>query len=230
MMVWILYLFLAGSLPADPIAEWNHFEKAVRDGTLPKEEAKKQFPALYAGMKNLCSGFPSKQPASWVFPVQDHGNRDMGAGGFQPHIRYGDSPIRGYDFYDGNRHGGHPAYDIFVRHGKPAVALAPVDLFILSIESNWEPGSEIRGGRYVWALDPGRDFLFYFAHLDEILVKPGSVCKAGEIVGTVGRTGKNAYPRRSPTHLHLMVLKVQEGNLIPVDYLPYLQSGRRPRK
>ena len=220
-------LFLAFAGAPDPIAEWNHFEKSVRDQTIRKEEAKKKFPLIFQSLKDLCRNYSFGQESPWLFPVQGYGVKDMGAGGFQPDIRYASS-IKGYDFYDGNRHGGHPAYDIFIRDQnqdsiddrthRPVMILAPVDLLILSIEANWNTDSETRGGRYIWALDPLHDRIFYFAHLNEIRTNAGAFCRTGSIIATVGRTGKNAQPSRSPTHLHFMVLNIKESVLIPFDY------------
>jgi peptidoglycan LD-endopeptidase LytH len=96
--------------------------------------------------------------------------------------------------------------------------VAPVDLLILSAENDWAPGSSIRGGRYVWALDPLQDRIFYFAHLNEIRTNPGVFCAAGSAIGTVGRTGRNAAPSRSSTHLHFMVLEIKGCALTPIDY------------
>lgn len=232
MVVAFFLLFFLGATP-DPVANWNHFEKSVRDQTITKEQARKEFPALYQELKALCSKYRFKPASSWSFPIQGYGVRDMGAGGFLPNIRYGSSPIKGYDFYDGNRHGGHPAYDIFIRDrnfdslddktGKPVAIVAPVDLLILSTEDIWAPGSQIRGGRYVWALDPSRDQMFYFAHMNTIAAHAGDFLAAGSTIGTVGRTGKNATPTRSPTHLHMMVLMVKNAQLIPIDFKPLLK-------
>jgi peptidoglycan LD-endopeptidase LytH len=229
----LIMLLLAIANPADPVAEWDHFEKSVRDQTIKKEEARKRFPALYKALKELCGKHPFTQRSSWQFPVQGYGVKDVGKGGFQPDIRYGSSPIKGYNFYDGNRHGGHPAYDIFIHDknqdsmddhtGKPVKVLAPADLLILSVERNWESNSELRGGRYCWALDPLHDRIFYFAHLSETLADAGAFCPAGSAIGTVGRTGKNASPSRSQTHLHFMVLEIKEANLLPFDYFSFLK-------
>jgi peptidoglycan LD-endopeptidase LytH len=228
MMQSLLLLLLIAASPPDPIRDWGRFINSVRDQTIPKAEAGKQFPAIFGGLKSICRKYPFQRPASWVFPLQGYGPGDIGAGGFRPNIRYGSSPIKGYDFYDGDRHGGHPAYDIFIRDRnqdalddktrKPVTVLAPVDLLILSANSHWEPGLQIRGGCYVWALDPLQDQIFYFAHLKEIQVQAGAFIKAGSSIGTVGRTGTNAWPARSPTHLHFMVLTVKENALVPFDY------------
>jgi hypothetical protein len=153
---------------------------------------------------------------------------DVGRGGFRPGIRYGSSSIKGYDFYDGNLHGGHPGYDIFIhdanqdciddRTGKAVTVVAPVNLLILSAYRDWRQGSALRGGNYVWGLDPILDQLYYFAHLDSVLVSGGIVLPAGGKIGTVGRTGKSAFESRSPSHLHMMILMVEENELVPFNY------------
>jgi peptidoglycan LD-endopeptidase LytH len=228
MIAALIVSFWIAVVPPDPIAEWGRFINSVRDQTIPKEEAIKQFPILYPAIKIFCRAYPFRSVTAWVFPLNGYGIKDIGAGGFRPEIRYGSSPVKGYDFYDGDRHGGHPALDIFIHDRnrdalddisrKQVAVLAPVDLLILNVYRDWKPGSEIRGGRYVWALDPLHDQIFYFAHLNEIHTQSGAFVKAGSTIGTAGRTGKNAFPSRSPTHLHMMVLTVNGSALFPFDY------------
>jgi peptidoglycan LD-endopeptidase LytH len=105
--------------------------------------------------------------------------------------------------------------------------VAPIDLVVISINPQWKKGSGLRGGRYVWALSPSEDLLFYFAHLDSVSAAGGAFCRAGEKIGTVGRTGKNAALRTSKTHLHMMVLKVTGNTLTPLDFYPRLSTSRR---
>jgi hypothetical protein len=225
-------LFLSAA--QTPVAGWEEIEKAVRDQAIKKEDARREFPNVYKGLKGICKNYTFNADSKWLFPVKGYGKKDVGKGGFRPDTYYSSSPIKGYDFYDGNLHWGHPAYDIFIhdkdqdskddRTGRPVSVIAPVDILILSVETAWEQGSEIRGGCYIWALDPVHDQLIYFAHLNDVRVKPGTFIKAGAEIGTVGRSGKNAYPPRSPTHLHLMVLKVYGATLIPLDYIHYLDK------
>jgi hypothetical protein len=231
-----IVLLSAALVSAGTIDEWDQFEKQVRDQTINKDSARTIFPALF---RSLCgySGkdtFTARMP--WLFPVEGYGMHDVGKGGFKPGIYYGGSGIKGYDFFDGNRHGGHPAYDIFIRDtnrdsrddraGKPVNVIAPADMLVLSVNASWEAGSAIRGGRYVWALVPDSGLLLYFAHLDSITAAPGAIARAGEKIGTVGRSGKNAAAATSPTHLHLMVLKVEQGKIKPLDFL---QLFSRPK-
>jgi len=219
--------FAAASLAApSPLQEWDRFEKSVRDQRLPKDSLRALFPPLYRALR----GSPSApdRDSVWVFPVQGYSLASVGKGGFRPAIRYGGSSIQGYDFFDGNRHGGHPAYDIFIRDkdrdcrddrtGAKVPVLAPVRLVVLSTEREWQPGSGLRGGKYLWAMAAGSDLLLYFAHMDSLIANPGDTVAAGGRLGMVGRTGTNAYATRSPTHLHFMVLKVGNGVPEPFDY------------
>jgi hypothetical protein len=212
------------------IDKWDDFEKAVRDGKILKDSAKKAFPYLYQELKKYAEKYKfDTLTASWSFPVEGYGMNALGKGGFKPDIYYGGSTIKGYNFYDGNKHGGHPAYDIFIHDKnqdciddndrKPVNIAAPVDLIILSIFKAWVRGSGIRGGNYVWALDPIENRIFYFAHMDSIFVKGGDFCKKGKPIATMGRSGKNAWVERCPTHLHMMVLKIEGEELKPIDYL-----------
>jgi hypothetical protein len=228
MNIRLFILCLAFQSLADPIAQWGAFEVKVRDQTVAKPDAKNEFGKIYDSLITACCGDSFARAEKWLFPVAGYSAKDMGKGGFQPHIRYGSSPVKGYDFFDGNRHGGHPAYDIFIRDtnqdclddrtGKPVAVVAPVDLLVLSVNCCWQPGSEIRGGKYIWALYPPGNLLLYFAHLDTINVASGRRCQAGDTLAAIGRTGKNAVPKRSPTHLHFMALEVTGDSLKPMDW------------
>lgn len=225
---------MASALSGSPLEAWNRYEKQVRDQSLPKDTLIARVPAVYASIRGLAAE-PSRDTGFlWGIPVAGASLRDVGKGGFRPGIRYGGSKVKGYDFFDGNLHGGHPAYDIFIRDKDrnakddgtdlPVEVLAPEDMILISKEDSWTPGSDMRGGKYAWALIPRADMLIYFAHLDTIYANPGDRVTAGKSFGRVGRTGKNAWAARSPTHLHFMVLRVAGGALRPVDYFPFFRK------
>lgn len=240
-MRWVRRLFwlpvLWGWAYADPIAEWGRYEKLVRDQAGPKDSLKAAFPEIWSSLRAPDPGgvAPRRPDTPWVFPLAGYTLASVGKGGYRPDIRYGGSPVKGYDFFDGNRHGGHPAYDIFIRDrdrdsrddrtGKPVPVIAPVDLIVLSTEPAWDPGSALRGGKYLWAKAVRSDRLLYFSHLDSVGGRPGDTLAAGFPLGTVGRTGKNAHAKRSPTHLHFMVLRVEDGRPVPLDPYPFLAKA-----
>ena len=199
--------------------EWNTLEKNIRDSKISGTDAKKNFSELIQKIKIYADSLNPQYSEKWAFPVKNYSSTSIGKGGFRP---------QGYNFFDGNKHGGHAAYDIFVydnnqdciddKTKKPVDIIAPVDLLILSVNSGWEKTSQIRGGNYIFGYNSKANMIFYFAHLDSIFVSGNSMIKQGLKLATLGRTGKNAFPQRSPTHLHFMVLKVSGESLIPFDY------------
>ena len=129
----------------------------------------------------------------------------------------------GFDLFDYAVRGSHPAQDIFIRDrnqdsvddrdGQPVDVLSMSEGIVLAIETGWAPGSEYRGGNWIWVYDPVRNGLFYYAHNNTVSVAMGDWVRAGEKIAEVGRSGFNAYKARSPTHLHLMYLQLQPNGL-----------------
>jgi murein DD-endopeptidase MepM/ murein hydrolase activator NlpD len=71
---------------------------------------------------------------------------------------------------------------------------------------------------------------FYYAHLSKIFVEVGRIVSKGERLGTVGRTGLNAYPIKSPTHLHFVVHQSINGYPKPMNpYMELIKVSREER-
>ena len=89
---------------------------------------------------------------------------------------------------------------------------------VVETRKNWTPEMmDIKGGNIVYVYDNFSDGLFYYAHMNKVYVNVGDFVMPGTVLGIMGRTGKNAYPLRSPTHLHLMYVKNHDGDLTPVN-------------
>src|SRR5688572_2508833 len=117
-------------------------------------------------------------------------------------------------FYGDKRDGGkrkHEGVDIFAKKGTAVVA--PADGYVSRV------GTSNLGGKYVWLTDSKRGHSYYFAHLDQQLVKTGRKIKQGEQLGTVGNTG-NA--RHTPSHLHFGIY--QSGSKDPIHYIRSLEA------
>lgn len=113
----------------------------------------------------------------------------------------GVSPEKVPDTYWQARDGGartHQAVDILAKRGTP----------VLSADS----GTVLRltrstlGGITIYATDPARRFVFYYAHLEGYAegLREGKAIAQGEVIGYVGTTG-NA-PKNTP-HLHFQVMR-----------------------
>lgn len=217
----------------DPIVEWQKYEVLVRDGKIDKLVAKQKLVEIKSLIDKYCRNKNFKKTYSniWTFPVENYDSKSIGGkdgNGFKPNIIYGPYGVKGYDFFDGNKHGGHPAYDIFIidknqdclddRTLLPVNILSMKDCIVLSVNTNWQKGSQLRGGNYIWTYDPQEEMFLYYAHLDKIFVHPGQIVKSGEKIATVGRTGLLADNKKSPTHVHIMVLKYRGGILEPYDF------------
>lgn len=136
------------------------------------------------------------------FPVQGHGNSDIGS-------RWG-APR------DGGRRK-HKGIDIFAPRGTPL--LAATNGVISSVRNRG------LGGKQVWLQDVERGQSLYYAHLDSQMVTKGQRVVIGDTLGTVGNTG-NA--RNTPPHLHFGIYKWQGGAVDPEPFVA-LQSTDLPK-
>ena len=137
--------------------------------------------------------------ASILFPVSGRTFHDVGS-------RFGDPR-------DGGRRD-HHGLDIFAPRGTPVVA--SVDGLVRSTRVGG------LGGKTVWVRDTSTGANYYYAHLDEQMVREGQRVAAGDTLGTVGNTG-NA--RTTPPHLHFGIYANGPHDPWPFVFLPRM----RPR-
>jgi hypothetical protein len=165
--------------------------------------------------------------AAW-FPLKGYGPKHVGGtrgDGYRPSR---------YEFVGPKRRIGHPALDLFVYDGNqdslddrtrsPIEVLALAEGIVVSTFSDWtptpqEPGNGKRGGNYIWIYHPSLQIFSYYAHLQDIKVTLGERVAGGQPIATLGRTGTNAFPERSPTHLHLMLLWAKD--MTPVKLIRF---------
>lgn len=218
----LIMLFVSANIFAGTAAQnWEKLEKKVRENAIGFARAK----AFVRAMRPQLDAYYYEAScdtgtARFVFPVEGYGKTSIGGkkgSGYIP---------KGYNFYDADKHGDHPAYDIFIRDrnhdllddrtGRPVRILSATAGVVVSINTGWVKDSKTRGGNYVWVYDPELKGLFYYAHMNTVSVTTGDILKAGQALGTVGRTGKNAAAKRSPTHLHFMFLSYgKDGTMKP---------------
>jgi len=201
----------------NPCDEFNELNTKVRDGLISRNDARDEIRKLLPLIKEyfLKNGGNEISDKDWVFPLRGYTSASIGGvngSGYKP---------KGYDYFDGNRHGGHPAHDIFIHDrnfddlddntGEPVDILTISNGVVVACEPDWQADSDLRGGKYIYIYDPSYEGIFYYAHNSRIFVKPGDIVNAGDKIAECGRTGLNAYKTRSPTHLHLMFLQVNDG-------------------
>jgi len=227
----IISLVLISAVPSygSVCDDWNDLEKTIRDNRIDRNAATRKIIELDRGLLKSYAGRTGSSP--YHFPVKGYGPRSIGG-------RHGnDYQPAGYDFFAGNRHGGHPAHDLFIRDkrrsgldngtGKPAEIVAFADGVVIAVNPVWEYPSPVRGGRYIWIFDPQENRFYYYAHLEKVLAAPGDIVRAGDKIALLGRSGKNAWPKRSPTHLHFMCLSFNNGRMTPRNtFLDLLDTAR----
>ncbi len=222
----------APEAPSPLCTAYNEFNTLIRDGRISKTAARRELPVKLAGIRAEYyqrggRDYPSNE---WVFPVAGYTTGAIDKGRSHGFIS------SGYDFFSGNRHGGHPAYDIFIhdrnqdnrddRSGKTVEVLSMTGGIVVALEKKWQQGSTLRGGKYIWVYDPANDLLVYYAHNEELFVEVGTIVKPGDVVATVGRSGLNAAKKRSPTHLHFSVLEIRNGQPVPLPVYQKLQQAK----
>lgn len=207
--------------------KFNDFNNLVLKGGVKKPEAQKQFKSLlkHVSFREMIRNEIIPLKTFWVFPLK--GYKSSAIGGTHGNGYFD----KGYRYLDGNKHGAHPAHDIFINDkdqdciddhtGKPVDVIAVDNGWVIACTNQWEPSSDMRGGKFIWIYHPATKVFTYYAHNNSIFVRPGIYVKQGQKIAEVGRTGYNAYKKRSPTHLHFSAFKLVDG--IPVPYNPYEQ-------
>jgi peptidoglycan LD-endopeptidase LytH len=217
----------------NPCVQFDRLNTFVRDGLIDRETARNGIKELLPRLKAYfyANGGTDSPENEWVFPVQGYNQKSIGGVNGNGYIP------KGYDYFDGNKHVGHPAHDIFITDKnqdglddnthKPVNVLAMKSGVVVATANEWAVGSDLRGGKYVYVFEPLTNSLIYYAHNSEVFVKPGDVVKAGGILATVGRSGKSANASRSPTHLHIARFAVaDDGYPKPYDLYQVLLKAR----
>jgi murein DD-endopeptidase MepM/ murein hydrolase activator NlpD len=219
----------------NPCVDFDRLYAAIRDGRADRPIARDEIRTLLPRIRDYFDTHGGTVVATdaWRFPLAGYAAEAIGGRNGSGYV------AAGYDYFDGYKSRGHPGHDLFIHDrnqdelddvtGKPVLVLSISSGIVVAYAPEWERGSVLRGGRYLYIYDPARNGMFYYAHNRTVLVKPGDIVTPGQAIATVGRSGRNASSPRSPTHLHVMFLAIEDGYPKPRDiYLELLRLGRRP--
>jgi murein DD-endopeptidase MepM/ murein hydrolase activator NlpD len=206
---------------------WQSTERMVRDRRITRKDARQRFTWAFELIRERADVTASSQ--AWAFPLAGLRTGRYYQGSYRP---------KGFDFYAGSGKGSrHPAVDIFVRDrrrrgiddatGRPVHVISSFDGIVVAAQPGWKAKDKTRGGVYTYVLQPATGYIAYYAHLKELNVVLGQVVRRGQVLGIVGRTGKNALKRRSETHLHYMLMRFGQGNFSIVNPIKRLDTAKR---
>jgi hypothetical protein len=210
----------------------------IRDCVITPDSARLAFQTVMRGLQSRFSrdSCVAIDSSYFVYPVRSYLPRESIGGrgaGYRP---------AGFDLFDVNARGSHPAHDLFIRDKdkdnlddrtwRPVDILSFTSGMVIATETDWKFDSDRRGGNWIWIYDPCLDGLFYYAHNNVVNVQPGQWVNAGDKIAEMGRSGFNAYKKRSPTHLHLMFLKLNSDALPePFDTYDWMMNATiRPQE
>ncbi len=164
----------------------------------------------------------------WIFPVSRMRPRDsMGGPDGKGYLK--NRRVRCY----ASARAGHPAHDLFIhdrrqsgrdRQGRPFEALAVEEGYVLAAKGGWTAQGEGGGGNYVLLYLPARNWVAYYAHLESVAVRAGDRLEEGQAIGVIGRSGRNAWQSRSPTHLHFAIWNPADA-WMPLDPYALLRAA-----
>ena len=104
----LIFIVLTGSLTAqwdkNPCEEFNELNSKVRDGLISRDDARDKISGLLPKIKDYFykNGGTDLTDKDWVFPVEGYTSSSIGG------VNGNGYAAKGYDYFDGNKHGGIP--------------------------------------------------------------------------------------------------------------------------
>jgi hypothetical protein len=223
----ILILLVAATFSGTK--EFRPLNREILTQSIGQESAKKKFQKVISSLRQECRGHVFIQEPEPVFPLIGY---DSSAISKTASADYRD---KGYNYFNGNGYLGHPGVDLLIRDEnrdglddetkKPCKIVSMTEGVVVDVETKWKPNSNMIDGNFIWIYDFVNHRLVYYAHISKAVIGVGDLVEAGTLLGYVGRTGNNASKSTSPTHLHIMILNMNEENLpVPVNSISFLRT------
>lgn len=215
------------------VGNFHFLYLAIRDGEIEPSKAQDSMRKLLPLIKDyfIQNGGKLTSDTNWYFPVKGYGMNMIGG-------KRGSDYIPGkYAFYNTHGNASHPAHDIFIsdknqdfiddNHNDFVKILSMTNGVVVSTEHFWDTTMTTKGGNFIYIYEPFSNIMYYYAHNDVLWVSLGDIVLAGQHIANMGRTGLNAYKKRSPTHLHFSMLQFDdEANAKPIKPYPYLEKTK----
>lgn len=213
------------------IKEFQPLNREILTQSIGHESAQKKFQKVIGALRQECKGHVFINDPEPLFPLCGYDSAAISK------TAVADYRDKGYDYFHGNGALGHPGVDLMIndadRDGiddqtkKPAKFVSMTEGVVIDVESKWKPDSKLNDGNFIWVYDFFNHQLVYYAHIGKANVSVGDIVEAGTLLGYVGRMGASASKATSPTHLHVMVLKLNKDNLpVPSNIISFLKSIR----
>lgn len=231
MFKFICILFVITQIYSQSIYQrWNKVDSLIWINHIKKDNAIDSIQNYTKLTKLECrnKNYISTNRNKWCFPM-------VGWTKIEHRSNGNDYRDERFDYFQGGESKGHPAHDIFILDSdsngvedstlKSVYAVSMVNGVVFSVHSNWERSDFLRSGNFVKVFDPKSEGIFYYSHLDSVFVNPGDFVEAGNILGTIGRTGRKAI--RGKTHLHIAYYKIEDGEPIPENIIKDLYDAEK---
>jgi len=195
---------------------WNETVHALQDGKVDGKVARERFKALWQTIEVDDLPSPKEKHWQWMFPLAGYDTGFFGES-YSPD---------NYRFLDGPRAQGYPFLRLYLRdrdrdalddrNKLPAPVVSATDGVVVAAEKFWKEGVPDPWGNYILVLDQQDKMFFLYGHLAKLRVSPGQLVVKGEVLGWLGRTGKDVGPKRLGTHLRFQVNTFDDGLFYPV--------------
>jgi murein DD-endopeptidase MepM/ murein hydrolase activator NlpD len=195
---------------------FNETLHALFDGRLDGRAARERFRALWVALKVDDVPPPRAGRWQWMFPLPGHNSSDFGES-YQPD---------GFRFLDGPKARGFPFLRIYLRDRnrdalddrtqRAAPVVSATEGVVVAADKFWKEEAPCPWGNYVMVLDQQTHHFFIYGHLARLRVGPGQLVDKGEVLGWLGRTGRDVAAKRLGTHLRFQVHSWDDGLFYPV--------------
>jgi murein DD-endopeptidase MepM/ murein hydrolase activator NlpD len=195
---------------------FNEALHALEEKKIDGRTARERFKALWPALKVDDVPPPKEGRWQWMFPLAGHDASCFGESYLAEDYRFLDGPVEKGSPYlrlylrDRDRDGKDD------RTKEPAPVVSATSGVVVASEKFWKEEDPCPWGDYVMVFDQNLKLFFLYGGLGRIRVGPGQLVEKGEVLGWLGRTGKDIAAKRLGTQLRFQVHSYDDGLFYPV--------------